>query len=516
MNFEDYFDSTPPTVELIGTVASPYDLSIATARTCYSSKGIITPQEVAENDRAKILRDRIARSTREAGHVTTRQHAHFVFAINHVSRQFLWSFLHSHPYYNSEQVSQRYVRVKYGNFTIPKLPPSEKTIFKKILDLQMEAYEKLILLLIPAIKKEYYRIFPNRLGRNEKRWEKVIEKKAFGIARYVLPVATQAYLYHTVSALTLIRYLEVSKQIETPLEQRIVVSKMVDQVLKKDPDFAKELGDGTLSTKQRFKSLNLNQAKIFTQNFDKDLQGRVSKLVDHSRTPIETLTRAAQLILGREDVSQEEALNLILNPSKNERLAETLNLTTLSPLSCALHQVHFTFLKKLSHTADSQNQRHRMTPAVRPSLEAHYFGEPDIIYPKLLYEVKEARQLYEDIVCQTVEAINTLLDHEVIFQNVAYLLPNGWAVRLEESGDLLNWHHKWKLRTCYNAQEEIFWASVDELKEISQKFPEIGRHILAPCYLRKKANLSPHCPEGERYCGVPVWKMKISEYDRLI
>ena len=61
---------------------------------------------------ATALRDRIARSIFEAGHHTTLQHAHFQFALSGVSRQFLWTFLHSHPFYNSEQVSQRYVEVK--------------------------------------------------------------------------------------------------------------------------------------------------------------------------------------------------------------------------------------------------------------------------------------------------------------------------------------------------------------------------------------------------------------------
>ena len=201
----NFFDSALPEVKLVGAIQSPYDLSIATARTCYSAKGIITPEEVSATKEAKTLRDRIAASTREAGHLTTRQHAHFVFALDRVSRKFIWEFLHSHPFYNSEQVSQRYVKVKGGHFTIPTLEPSKKRRFEKILNLQMEAYEKLIVLLMPSVSKEYFRIFKNRKA-SEKRWQKVIEKKAYEVARYILPIATQAYLYHTVSALTLLRY----------------------------------------------------------------------------------------------------------------------------------------------------------------------------------------------------------------------------------------------------------------------------------------------------------------------
>src|SRR5262249_29271767 len=100
------FTSPAPRVRLVHAFERPFENVVATARTCYSSKGIITEDQAsARPDR----RDALARSIYGAGHHTTFQHAHFQFAIENVSRQFLWTFLHSHPFYNSEQVSQRYV-----------------------------------------------------------------------------------------------------------------------------------------------------------------------------------------------------------------------------------------------------------------------------------------------------------------------------------------------------------------------------------------------------------------------
>jgi hypothetical protein len=47
--------------------------------------------------------------------------------------------------------------------------------------------------------------------------------------------------------------------------------------------------------------------------------------------------------------------------------------------------MHFTFAKKISHTADSQDQRHRMTPASRPILSGHFVpDQPDYITPILI------------------------------------------------------------------------------------------------------------------------------------
>jgi hypothetical protein len=47
----------------------------------------------------------------------------------------------------------------------------------------------------------------------------------------VLPVATHAFLYHTVSGITLLRYYRLCREYDAPLEQRVVVEKMVRAVL---------------------------------------------------------------------------------------------------------------------------------------------------------------------------------------------------------------------------------------------------------------------------------------------
>src|SRR3954462_466351 len=125
--------SPAPVVRLENTFREPFNNAIATARTCYSSK-VVTAADVVKDERAIALRDEIAQSTYEAGHHTTIQHAHFQFVLEKVSRhfrfglkrgsrQFLWSFLPAPPFYNSEQVSQRYVEVKPGNFVVPPLEP---------------------------------------------------------------------------------------------------------------------------------------------------------------------------------------------------------------------------------------------------------------------------------------------------------------------------------------------------------------------------------------------------------
>jgi thymidylate synthase ThyX len=98
----------------------------------------------------------------------------------------------------------------------------------------------------------------------------------------------------------------------------------------------------------------------------------------------------------------------------------------------------------------------------------------------------------------------------------AYLLPNAVAIRFTESADLLNLHHKFAMRLCYNAQEEIWRASLDEALQIREVNPRIGPWLLPPCTLRHLATVRPVCPEGDRFCGVVVWRMDAADYVRKL
>src|SRR5271154_6829018 len=106
-------DTAPPRVTLRNYFAHPYDSAIAAARTCYAHH-LITPDEI--NDKQRL---NIGAATFYSGHHIAFQHAHFEFGLENVSRQFLWPFLHAHPFYNSEQQSQRYVRFDRAHAYVP-------------------------------------------------------------------------------------------------------------------------------------------------------------------------------------------------------------------------------------------------------------------------------------------------------------------------------------------------------------------------------------------------------------
>src|SRR5688572_31927968 len=234
----------PPKVTLRNASARPYDGAIAAARTCYSPR-VIGPEEVTPGQR-----DSIGPLTFEAGHHTVYQHAHFEFGLENVSRQFVWSFLHSHPFYNSEQSSQRFVRLDQVAAHVPDgLPGAAGEVYAEAVAGAWESYR----VLAAILKEDTYRIMSGLRSlspqASEKRRNKVgreAEKKAIELARYVIPIAAFTSMVHTVSGIVLHRLYRMMRTGDTPSENVRVVTAMVDAVRALDPAFFEKVGDGPL------------------------------------------------------------------------------------------------------------------------------------------------------------------------------------------------------------------------------------------------------------------------------
>ncbi|MAT40276.1 MAG: thymidylate synthase [Ectothiorhodospiraceae bacterium] len=511
------FLSPEPKVHLEKAFTTPFKNVIATARTCYSSKGIIQDSDV-DLERFTPL----AKSIFEAGHHTTFQHAQFQFRLENISRQFIWSFLHSHQFYNSEQVSQRYVEVKPGNYAVPPLEGEAKSLYVNTSEKLFERYRKLINMLHDPVAVEYFGVFPARTRFAEK-YQNPIKKKAMEIARYVLPVSMFAYMYHTISGISLLRYYRLANQMDTPLEQRIVLQKMVDAMLAHDPGYEAVLQQPLdAEAYPEFDALSGNgvppKTAEFLSEFDASLDGYTSKLIDYKVNAEAVLADAVREVLAKTkaELPDGEAIEMVLDPGKNKLLGESMVLTTHAKVSRAMHHVHYTFRRKISHTADSQDQRHRMVPGSRPVLSAHMTDEPDYITPILVKARPEIEEYYHESMEIAWDAFAKLRSLGVSSEHAMYVLPNALSVRFTESSDLLHLHHKHAMRLCYNAQEEIWQSSLDEARQIRQVHPQIGKYLLPPCTIRDYAGLRPVCPEGKRYCGVKVWKIDLDEYERVI
>jgi thymidylate synthase ThyX len=448
------------------------------------------------------------------GHHTVYQHAHFEFGLENVSRQFVWSFLHSHPFYNSEQSSQRFVRLDEVRAFVPGgLSAEARAVYERAVTDAWEAYRGLA----EILKEDTLRILSDLRhltpGASEKRRKKVAreaEKKAIETARYVIPVAAFTSMVHTVSGIVLHRLYRMMRTGDAPGESARVVSAMVDAVRALDPAFFERVGAGPLDDGEVVEARlprAAGDADAEAARADARLGGRTSLLVDYAPHAEETAAEAVRGVLGasRESLPDDAALERLLDPSLNRYRLETLQLSVHSPLARALHHPAYTFLKRLSHTADSQDQRHRMVPGSRPLMTFADTRRPDYVTPHLIGANPRARELFTEAMERAWAAKNRLLEMGVPREHALYLLPNAKALRFHESGSLLYLGHKWVMRTCFNAQEEIYRASMDELEQVRAVHPRLARYMGPPCVLRH-GRITPTCTEGEHFCGVPVWR----------
>ncbi len=497
-----------PQVELRRWLRAPYDASIAAARTCYSDR-VIGIDEITPGQRR-----RIGPLTYEGGHHTVFQHSTFEFALEGVSRQLVWSFLHRHPFYNSEQQSQRYVVLNEPRAHVPAaLRGGDRAVYVAAVASAWRAYRDLSGLLEPVVTERLARLW--NLSRRRSRSfrtsiEREVEKRSIETARYVVPVACHAAMVHTVSGIVLHRLRRMLRLGDVAAEAEAVISQMVAAVEKVDPDFFRFIGDPPLPEEQLLEERLQPAASVsdlWLRDFDERLGASNSRLVAYTRSAPAIVADAVRAVLGRSaaELSDAAACAAVLDPGQNAYRLGALNVSMHSPLMQTLEHAHYTFSKKLSHSADSQDQRHRMVPGSRPLLSRHDTRVPDVIVPELIQADPRAYARFGEAVGELWEAKNQLVANGVDVATAQYLLPNARAIRFQESGTLLHLLHKWTTRTCLNAQREIYEASLDEVGQVSAVHPEFGRHLGPPCVVRD-GRVRPRCPEGSHFCGVPVWK----------
>ena len=514
---ESQVETAPPRVTLRNGFAHPFDSAIAAARTCYAPR-LINREEVTEKQRVNI-----GSGTFFGGHHTVYQHAHFEFGLENVSRQFVWSFLHAHPFYNSEQQSQRYVRLDRAQAYVPPVGTEnfgepERAIYEKAISRAWDHYRELTRLLTPTasdILSDIWHIGPMSHAKRVQKVERQSEKRAIEVARYVLPIAAFTTMVHTLSGIVLHRLWRMQAANDTPAESRQVIGEMVARVREVDPQFFDRFDNQPMEDLPEWRIPHQN-GEAFVQEFDSRLAGFTSRLIDYSPNTIAAVGEAFRAVLGltSTECSDTDALARLLDPARNPYRREVLNVGVHAPMMRALQHANFTFAKKISHTADSQDQRHRMVPGSRPLLTLADTRSPDYITPMLIRDNPRALEIYQSAMEEAWKAKNELLDRGLPVEFALYLLPNAKSIRLVETGSLLHLLHKWTMRTCFNAQEEIYQASLEEVRQIREAFPQLGRYLGPPCYIRAGIS-TPICTEGSHFCGVKVW-LDFPNIDRRI
>ncbi len=154
-----------PTPEIAQEYYVP--LAYTAARTCYSEK---LPQDiwndVLEGKVSEEKMRKLLQSVIESGHGTVIEHMNFTFAISGVSRS-LTHQLVRHRHATFDQQSQRYVRYKNAQYTVPKSIAEDAELLEKFteaMDGSMELYSDLLGAQVPAEDARF--LFPNGVQTN--------------------------------------------------------------------------------------------------------------------------------------------------------------------------------------------------------------------------------------------------------------------------------------------------------------------------------------------------------------
>ena len=489
------------------------DIAITTAVQCYA------PGSAPLRHRPEEKQQAIADSTAEAGHHTTRMHPNFTFHLT-VTRDLAERILHANPFYNSEQQSQRFVEARKGNYEIPAgLSEIQREKYIKAAEYMNDAYFNLLAELRPSVEGRIRSMYPVNGWNKEStanRLNSKIDKICQEVARYVLPISQKTVMYHTINEIQIMRLFRASKMGNFSDEAKYVIASMIEKIAERDPSILLELDKPS----PEYSHPNFFESRVRQkEEFDKRIGNKNSLIIGSTNNFRDVLVTAIRNVTGAtiEDLSDDEALKLLLSPRLNPLLSDVYEIGMLDPFTAILRQVSFTAMTKLSHTAESQRQRQRRTPGAVPTVDDIYDGRADYMTPLVIRENKDLQSKYDEIMENIYKNVEDCIASGMPREIAMKLLPNAQTIRLVETGDLFDWFHRFKQRLCFLAQEEFCFISIEQAEQITDKFPDFENLFLAPCGVAHEAGTGK-CPEGDRWCGKPVWKWKISQYkkERLI
>ena len=293
-----------------------------------------TPTEVTDKQR-----DSIGPLTFEGGHHTVFQHAHFEFGLENISRQFVWSVLHAYPFYNSEQSSQRYVKLHEPRAFLPPLDGEARDVYEQARAPAWDHYAELSALLKDdawAILKELRYLRPSNNAERHKAVEREAEKKAIETARYVIPIAAFTSMVHTVSGLVLHRLHRMLHAGDTPYEALVVIGADGRSREGSRPDVLRE-GRARHARRRRAARGGVSAAAWpaatrFAAAFDARLGGRVSRLRDWSSDAEAVVGDAVRATFGlaSDELDDDEAIDRVMNPARNRLPASTCSTSRIT------------------------------------------------------------------------------------------------------------------------------------------------------------------------------------------
>ena len=270
---------------------------------------------------------------------------------------------------------------------------------------------------------------------------------------------------------------------DTPHEASLVIGRMVDLVREIDPLFFEKVGCDELLDRRtcprRRSRAPRGDGDAFAREFDARLEGRgleaARQLASTRRASIADAVRAT-FGLTCDEMPDEEAIDRVLNPARNRYRLDVMNVSYHSPMmrGAAPRVVHVREAPQPHGRLAGPAPPHGAGVAAADDVCRH--GRARLRRRRGSSPATRGRWPCTSGRCSDAWAAkNRLLALGVPLEFALYVLPNAKALRMVESGALIALLHKWTLRTCFNAQEEIYLASMDEVAQVRETHPQLAR-----------------------------------------
>ncbi len=241
-----------PKVTLLTYTPNPEQTVAMAAKLCYSPSGI-------ENIREGLTEEKTAEFVEmlsSLGHQSPMEHASFTFGIEGISRACSHQLVR-HRIASYSQQSQRYVNGENFEFvTPPEIEKNEKAYaaYKKVIDMQSEAYKEIRNALVAAKIEENYKDkyfgtdeeIMNAFKEDNKKEYLAYVKKANEDARFVLPNACTTKIVCTFNVRSLENFFAHRCCNRAQWEIRMVAEQMLLECLKVAPNLFKNCGPSCL------------------------------------------------------------------------------------------------------------------------------------------------------------------------------------------------------------------------------------------------------------------------------
>ncbi len=261
-----------PKVTLLTHTPNPEQTVAMAAKLCYSPTGIENIREGLTEEKTTSFVNMLA----DIGHASPMEHASFTFGIEGISRACSHQLVR-HRIASYSQQSQRYVDGESFEFvTPPEIENNERAYkaYKKVIDMQSEAYKEIRNALVAENIKEQYGKYSgtdeevmNAFKADNKSAFSALLKKANEDARFVLPNACTTKIVCTFNVRSLHNFFAHRCCNRAQWEIRMVAEQMLLQCLEVAPSLFKNCGPSCLFGKCPEGNMSCGKAKEVREKY---------------------------------------------------------------------------------------------------------------------------------------------------------------------------------------------------------------------------------------------------------